>query len=269
MATMSQVLSQPLGSARALGPWRTETCGLCWRMVDLDDRRLAGAEMLLDQGERERASRFRFERDRDRFVAAHAGLRLSLSEVLHDPPECIGIALGPHGKPMLAPARNWAFNMSHSEGWALIGVTPADRVAEVGVDIEVCRSIDDWRDLAREHFSRAEVEALAGTDEPHRSRAFLRCWTRKEACVKALGTGLTVPTRDFTAGVDAADANVAIEVEGKREHIQVRTLFETGSCIAAVAHVCRDRDGAATSAVEPVSHLTQDNVTLRWGVPWH
>jgi 4'-phosphopantetheinyl transferase len=248
---------QPI-AASGSGSWQGEPDGVYWRLVDLDNAMLERATDVLDRHERDRAARFRFSLDRSRYVAAHIALRVSLSEVLEQAPERIQIALGPQGKPMLSPDQGWVFNLSHSEGVALIAVAPSDRWAEIGADIEISRQLFDWQSLARENFSDAECEALAGCSDRDRSNAFLRCWTRKEACVKALGTGLTMPTKGFTIGVGAATAKVAIDVEGQSRCIQVRTLFETDTCVAAIAYCPRavqgdapNREGAGGSNFTP------------------
>lgn len=228
-------LSVPAGSG--LPGWLRTSEGISWRLVDLDDPLLCDPQSILDSNERERASRFRFERDRSRYVAAHVALRLSLSEVLQQNPSQIEFHVGPFGKPALSPDLGWVFNLSHSEGIALIAIARNDHT-DIGADIEVVRHVDDWHALAQEHFSEAERHVLSQGQSC--ASDFLRCWTRKEACVKALGTGLSLHTSGFTAGVEATECEVLIDAGSGARCVYVRTILETTTLIAALAYCAAD-----------------------------
>lgn len=141
--------------------------------------------------EAERAARLVFPADRARFLAAHGGLRGILAGCLDRRAEDLRFAFGHNGKPYL-PGAPLYFNLSHSHDWALVAVT---RVAEVGADIERIRPVEPR--LAQRFFAPAEAAALARTPEAERAAAFFRCWTRKEAFLKALGEGLARPLNDF------------------------------------------------------------------------
>lgn len=234
--TYAPSMTLPLPAATwPLHSWHSIAEGFYLGLVDLDDTTLAAATALLDRNETERAARFRFQRDRSRYVAAHAALRMALSELLDQPPESIEIRHGPHGKPALAPEQGWAFNLSHSEGIAVIAAAPLNRVAAIGVDVECTRQISDWQVLAREHFSDAEYGALVATSDIQRSPAFLRCWTRKEACVKAVGSGLTIPVKGFSAGILSDPVTISIDMEETVTNVAVETIFEHESCIISLA----------------------------------
>jgi 4'-phosphopantetheinyl transferase len=148
---------------------------------------------LLAGDERERASRFRFDRDRLRFIAGRAQLRMLLGHYLQTNPHTIGFRYGPYGKPELT-AGELQFNLSHSGPQMLVAVT---RIGDVGVDLEL-----DTTDMAREQiaeqfFSPAEVATLRGLPTACQPRAFLACWTRKEAFIKARGDGLQLALDSF------------------------------------------------------------------------
>jgi len=154
----------------------------------------------LDREERARAERFRFERDRGRFVRCRAGLRGLLGRYLDRSPESVRLELGPHGKPHLAEGDGaLQFNVSHSEDRAVIAVA-AGRA--VGVDIE---RIDPRRasdGIAERFFSPDEVAALRRSPADVRSEVFFRCWTRKEAYLKARGEGFALPLTSFSVPLD-------------------------------------------------------------------
>lgn len=146
---------------------------------------------ILDAGERERAERFRHIRDRERHVVAHVALRLVLADRLgvspaglsfgHEP--CAGCG-GPHGKPY-AIGHPVHFSLSHVGDHVLIAVAGKP----VGVDIEAVPAPGLVRDVARE-LHATERDELTVLPEALRPTAFARCWARKEACLKAVGTGL-------------------------------------------------------------------------------
>lgn len=147
---------------------------------------------LLNGAEQERAGRFRFERDRQRFIVARARLRQILSRYLNVSAQRIGFVYGPNGKPALSPGQaegDIRFNLSHSRGLAVYAVT---QQREIGVDIEVVRPTLAWRDLAERVFSKREKVVFRQTPEPMQCQLFFQGWTRKEAVLKAMGQGLAL-----------------------------------------------------------------------------
>jgi 4'-phosphopantetheinyl transferase len=149
---------------------------------------------VLSDDELERAARFRFERDRRRFVSGRSVLRHLLARYVDASPTGIAFEYGPYGKPDV-PEAPVSFNVSHSGSSALFAFAPR---FELGVDVEVLdHSLVDDLLVAKQFFSPREIEMLRAHAPSARPRAFLRCWTRKEAFVKARGDGLTLPLRDF------------------------------------------------------------------------
>jgi 4'-phosphopantetheinyl transferase len=96
---------------------------------------------------------------------------------------------GPHGKPGLHPqhASDLQFNVSHSGDWVLLALS---RSVAVGIDVESIRPLPQVLALAERYFSANEIATLRACLEAEREATFLALWTRKEAQVKALGTGL-------------------------------------------------------------------------------
>lgn len=147
-------------------------------------------EGLLSADEKDRAARFKFERDRRRYIVSHAGLRSVLSTYLDCPPESLKFAAGPNGKPFLLPIACKdlvQFNLSHSNELALIAVA---RQPELGVDVEWVERNTPFREIAGRFFSAEEVAALDSLSSHLQRLAFFKCWTSKEAFLKAKGTGL-------------------------------------------------------------------------------
>lgn len=149
---------------------------------------------LLSDDERERASRYHFEKDAKHFVVARGALRMILSRYTSRPARLLRFELNEFGKPSLAGAGALRFNLSHSHGVALYTFALG---RELGVDVEYAREDFDGPQLANHYFSSREVEALLALPEAARRRAFFNCWARKEAYIKARGMGLSLPLDSF------------------------------------------------------------------------
>jgi 4'-phosphopantetheinyl transferase len=151
---------------------------------------LAAFTGLLSESEHKRADRFRLDRDRNRFIVRHGLLRIILGRYLNIDPARLAFAYESRGKPMLclpdgpAPLQ---FNLSHSNGLALIGAT---RRAALGVDVEEVRFVPEVDQIAAKFFSPQESAVLNAVPEEQKMEAFFHCWTRKEAYLKATGEGI-------------------------------------------------------------------------------
>lgn len=169
--------------------------------------RMATLESTLSADELARGQRFHFERDRQHFLAARGTLRLLLARYLEMAPDTLRFNVTPFGKPWLVdPPYAIQFNVSHAHGRALFAFAVGRRV---GVDIEWLRPELTGVEIARRFFSPAEVAALEGLSPAERPAAFLRCWTRKEAFVKARGEGLSLPLDRFDVDI-APDSSSAL-----------------------------------------------------------
>jgi len=191
---------------------------------------------VLNADERTRASRFVFTRDRDRFVAAHACLRRVLARCLGCAPHDLIFGSTTNGKPyLIGSATELHFNLSHSAERAVIALA---RGREVGVDIEQARPIEVLA-LATRFFAAGELAALRGRPAAEQPPAFFRCWTRKEAFIKALGEGLLHPLDSFEVDVDGeGTAPLLLRTQAERAlpaRWQVRSLRVERGYAAAVA----------------------------------
>ncbi len=180
--------------------WRTQ--------LDLTDAWHERLRATLSADEVDRASRFLKPQHRRRFEAARGVLRDILSRYEQRPAAALPLATGAFGKPLLSDSR-LRFNVSHSGAHALFGVS---RDRDVGVDIEAIdpRRADDR--IAERYFSEAECAALQHLPTAARDAAFFRCWTRKEAYLKAIGTGLSGSLRGFTVSID--ERELSFDVNG-------------------------------------------------------
>ncbi len=217
-------------------------------LIDLDAQASFAYERILSSDEIARARRLHFERDRRRFVAAHVALRDRLSRALHCAPAALQFAQEAFGKPVLVHAPQCAFNMSHSEGIALIAI---GFDLPLGIDVEVVRELTDLPALAQRCCTPAEHAAiLRHADRQAQSRAFLHLWTRKEACLKALGMGLSIEPQTFEVGTDPIDATVSIP--GLAAPLIVQSIDVGAGAVAALARTTQpDRAGADDIGLRP------------------
>ena len=154
-----------------------------------------GYATLLTPAEQERAARFRVADHRRRFAISHGALRAILAGYLGVDALALEFGTGPRGKPTLLADGGPQFNLSHS---ALLALVAIGHGPALGVDLEKVRHLESLREIAGRHFSRSEFAALEGLPDAQRLTAFYRCWTRKEAYVKAIGTGLVTRLDSFT-----------------------------------------------------------------------
>jgi 4'-phosphopantetheinyl transferase len=151
----------------------------------------------LELDERERADRFHFEKHRRRFILGRGFLRLLLGRYLKIAPGEVRFAYGPYGKPSLGhehEASGLQFDVSHSHELAVYAFV---QEREIGVDVEYVKDDFQSEEIAGHFFSAREVQTLMALSKDERTAAFFRCWTRKEAYIKAFGSGLSHPLDQF------------------------------------------------------------------------
>jgi len=205
MSTVSQ--SRPPSKVAMLwprcshvGPLRAGEVHVWAAALDVpSDRRRRLAETLSHE-ERQRAARFRSSEHCRRWIVGRGLLREILAEYLRVQPEEVCLSSEAHGKLVLAgpPPPPISFSLTRSGGLAVFAISSD---YEVGVDAEQLREFPEMRAMADRLFSRAERAALAAVSPEAYLPAFYRCWTRKEAYLKARGTGLLEPLDGFDVEV--------------------------------------------------------------------
>jgi 4'-phosphopantetheinyl transferase len=187
-----------------------------WRAwLDVEARRVPGLSATLSEGERAEAARRRFPDDRQQYIAARAVLRCLLASYLGPRPSELVIAPDRFGKPSLPELDSGVrFNVSHSGGLALYAFSLGQ---EVGIDVE--RSVPiDLDELATAGFlSEGEIVELRGLEGRLQQEALLRCWTRKEAYIKAIGQGMHAALRDIQVSIAPAAPAVLRTPQGEKE----------------------------------------------------
>lgn len=177
-----------------------QNCVHVWRaQLEVSDGVLEQLKAYLSPEECARAARFRFDRHRKPFIAGRGILRALLARYLEIDPQTVRFIYGQCGKPALPEKwESLKFNVSHSGTFALFAFA---HTLEVGVDIELIRERKCLMDIARRFFAADEVEALLALPEEQQLNGFHRCWTRKEAYVKAKGDGLSLALDQFSVSI--------------------------------------------------------------------
>ncbi len=169
-----------------------------WRVsLAPSSERLEHLSAVLAPDEWIRVDRYRFVRDRQAFIAARGLLRVLLGRYLDCDPAAVGLHNDQNGKPGLTgdgDAAQISFNVSHSGGLGLIAVAQG---TPIGIDLEEVREMSGLDSIAQRFFSAREMKDLALTTDSTCLDAFFRCWTRKEAYLKARGDGLAFPLDRF------------------------------------------------------------------------
>lgn len=160
---------------------------------------------LLSEDEKARSARLIIPVVRNRFILARGAMRVLIADAVSCTPEALQFVYGVHGKPALrnCPDSGVQFNISHSAGMALLAV---NRHCPVGVDIERVRPDRPFLKLSERFFSGFESAELASLPESYVMDGFYSCWTRKEAYLKAIGTGLATPLNAFDVTLRPEDA---------------------------------------------------------------
>ncbi|MEM5341660.1 4'-phosphopantetheinyl transferase family protein [Paraburkholderia azotifigens] len=190
----------------------------------------------LSAQERERANRFLHELHRRRFVAGRGELRRRLGCYLGVSAREVAIDYGSDGKPFCTiqpPGWTLCFNLSHSENAAALAVSNG---FEIGIDVELIRPIEE--NLPLEVFSAQERVQFAALPEAQRQHVFFESWARKEACLKALGTGFMIAPTHFEFDLSVRGDTTPRRVGGdpaEAAHWGVRDLSPSAVCAGAVA----------------------------------
>lgn len=197
-----------------------------------------GVQELLSEDERVRAARFRFQKDRERYILAHGAKRSILARYLGLEPGGVRFDYGTYGKPLVVATyrgRRLGFNLSYSGEVALLAVGLG---RDVGVDAEFIREDFIGEDIVERFFSPAEIAVMRAVPVEARRAAFFDYWTRKEAVIKAAGAGLYMPLDTFDVSMGPGEVSLVVETRdegGESRRWTVRMLDVGADYSAALA----------------------------------
>ena len=217
---------------------------LLW--VDLSLPLAGGEQDDVSAEEHRKASRFRCADDRRRYLAAHAALRRTLAACGAGEARSLHFRSNAWGKPELCEPGGPHFNLSHSADIGLIGSSFSH---DIGVDVEFMRALPDAAALVREHFTFAERQEFERLPPQAQDRAFLIGWTRKEACLKAIGSGLHIAPQSVDVGLVAFPRRTQVVFGERCCDIALQSIVHKQGWVGAVAQVLTQGKRSATFAV--------------------
>jgi 4'-phosphopantetheinyl transferase len=196
--------------------------------LEASEDNFARALCWLSADETARAKRFYFDRHRQAFVLGRAALRALLASYLDIAATEVRFEYGAQGKPALAPALNkdtcsLRFNVSNSGNLAAYAFTTG---CEIGIDLEQHRPLLDFENIANRFFSPDEAAELLELPADQKHAAFFNCWARKEAYIKAMGGGLSIPLDSFRVTLRPGVAARMVSLEGSGDRARGWTLHE-------------------------------------------
>jgi 4'-phosphopantetheinyl transferase len=185
-----------------------------WRLdlENLSPNTINFCYQLLSQDEKYRAERFYFKDDRDRFINTRAFLRYLLGSYTDFEPSMIEFSYNYYGKPSLSSKTKKSpihFNLTHSKDIVLYAFSFNYLL---GIDIEYIRHDIQWKEIADSLFSENENSIIENIDPKLQIEVFYQCWTRKEAFLKGLGLGLSIPLNQFEVSMRPDEVEVQLKI---------------------------------------------------------
>ena len=209
---------------------------------------------LLD--ELQRADRFRVGDLRNHYVAARGMMRDVLGRYLGTSPQSLAFTYAAHGKPSLAAPwheTGLQFNLAHSHGAAILAVA---RGESVGVDIEQIRPMPNAGALMERFFAKEEINEWKSLPDEQRLEAFFRGWTRKEAYLKAIGSGLSFPLDRFCISLDPSRPPQVLSIDGDPDEAARWWLASFDPAAGFVAALAMRGDQKAVAILEVLAPKT-------------
>jgi 4'-phosphopantetheinyl transferase len=197
---------------------------------------LGAVRGILSAAERERASRFTFEKDQARFTSCRASLRVLLSRYTGVAPDKIAFRYEPGGKPALAGIAGWQFNVSHSRDLAAIAISRYD---PLGIDLELIDPDFPRDDTAPDILATDELRDLNALPPAGQPAYFFQLWTLKEALLKSVGSGLALDPRDIHIRLDAALNPALVSAPPQFIHASLHRFTLQSGYAAALAVLAR------------------------------
>lgn len=183
-----------------------------WRLnLCLNEEDFKYYQSILDESEKKRAAAFLDNNDRSQWVAAHGQMRLILAMYTGITPSKIPLVQRHGEKPFIQDSKLF-FNLSHTKNYALLALS---NTGEIGIDIEYKREAAKIEAISRSTFSESEQSAILAVEGEERKTRFFRCWTKKEAFIKAIGKGFSYDTKSFSVPVESDGPSQVIQFSDK------------------------------------------------------
>jgi 4'-phosphopantetheinyl transferase len=171
--------------------------------------------------EQSRASKFRFEIHKNNYIIRTGILRILLSNYMRCQPDEMEFEIEEFGKPKLTNS-DLEFNLSHSKNKAIIAIAID---VQLGIDIEYIDEKIKAKEIAGNFFSNEEIKQLCALEDVKLADGFFNIWTKKEAFIKAIGTGLTYPLDAFDVSLDNSEQKALTRLDNSFTEAQKWNLF--------------------------------------------
>lgn len=181
-------------------------------------------DKILSEDELAKKKKFHFDRDKIVYAVSRGSLRILLSRYLNLSLDEIYLSFNSFGKPFIEKSNylNIKFNISHSNEFGLLAFNLSD---EIGIDIEFINEELVTENIAKNYFSQFENEELFKLCQEDRINAFFNIWTRKEAFIKAIGKGLSIPLNSFDVNIsDEKPKILRIRLDNILENLRLYNL---------------------------------------------
>ena len=189
----------------------------------------------LSRAEMARADRLIDTQIRTNYLASHLALRFLLAHATGVPASALQFIEGKFGKPELQIQEPIFFSLSHRGDWALVGLSQGKGANSVGVDIEELAPTDHLGELAEHVLTDKELIEFKSLSERDRNSAFLGCWTRKEACLKAIGLGLHLEPNCIDTGLSHHALPRKASINMRESALLVHTCTKNNQFVASLA----------------------------------
>lgn len=182
----------------------------------------------------QKADRYLKQSDRHLSLVSRALVRYLIAEVTQQDPQSLRFSTNEHGKPFLVGFPEIHFNLSHSHGAAVCALC---RNAAVGVDVEDIGRHTNFS-IAGRFFSSYETELVSKASGAEKRKLFFDIWTLKEAYIKAVGKGLSIPLNSFSFNVNDTEIKITFSDTGRGDPMWQFFQWrpEPGKIVAAAAH---------------------------------
>jgi len=222
--------------------------------IDNEIENMDHLRQLLSIEEMDRANRFVFEKDKQRYIVTHSILRLIISKIISLEPLSIRFTVKKRDKPCLnhPEHQDIHFNLSHSGKYIIIALALK---TELGIDIEFINPVLDRDQMVLSFCSKQEIDTYHQLPVDLKIKAFYTCWSRKEAFIKAIGEGLYFPLNDFSASIDSR-TKPELTFHGKVPFHQNWTILDIP---------LDDKDYVSALVFEGSGYQVQFNYWTTWG----
>lgn len=219
-------------------------------IIDANETSVYGNyEDYLNDNERLRVKNFLTENLKKNHIVSHFATRDILSHYLNIPPIQIPIIYSEHHKPYLQENPTQVqFNLSHSHGVSLLGIT---KTYEIGMDIEKIEIIENQRDIEKMILTQNECNWLSSRSCSRNCESFYRLWTAKEAVLKGIGDG-------FHFGIENVEFQMPLNLSD-RINVQIHSHPEESLQWTVQNLPFLDKYMGAYATKQPIHSVSQFN----------